>query len=257
MNLSNNIIVVTGGGGLLGSSFCKAIIQNNGQAIIADKNIDEANHLADELNSFFDRQAAYPYILDINDISSIERLIDFMDNKFGRINALVNNAYPRNKNYGRKFFEVTYNDFCENLNLNLGGYFLTSQQFSKYFLKQGYGKIINIASIYGVIAPRFEIYEGTNMTMPIEYAFIKSGIIHFTKYLAKLFKGKNIHVNSLSLGGIRDKQPQVFVDNYKKYTLNKGMLDKEDPTSTLVFLLSDISNYINGQNIIVDDGFTL
>ena len=257
MDLSGKIVVITGGSGLLGSAFCKAVIKYNGQVVIADKNIIAAKRLALKLNSGTDKPGAYSHYLDINDEPSVSELIEILDTKFGKIDALINNAYPRNKNYGRKFFEVTYQDFCENIYLNLGGYFITSQKFARYFLKQGHGNIINISSIYGVIAPRFEIYEGTEMTMPVEYAFIKSGIIHFTKFLAKLLRGKNIRVNSLSLGGIQDKQPQVFLDSYKKYTLNKGMLDKEDPANTLVFLLSNMSDYINGQNIIIDDGFTL
>lgn len=257
MDLSDKVIVVTGGSGLLGSAFCKAIADNNGKVIIADINKEKADSLSVELNDGRDLQCAWAQYLDINNVGSIEALIYFLNKKFGRIDALVNNAYPRNKNYGRKFFEVEYDDFCENINLNLGGYFITSQKFSAYFSKQGYGNIVNISSVYGVIAPRFEIYEGTSMTMPVEYAFIKAGIIHFTKYLAKVLKDKNIRVNTLSLGGIRDKQPQPFLDNYTKFTLNKGMLDKEDPAHTLVFLLSESSQCINGQNIIADDGFTL
>ena len=141
--------------------------------------------------------------------------------------------------------------------MNLGGYFLTSQLFAKYFEKQGYGNIINLASIYGVIAPRFEIYNNTPMTMPVEYAAIKSGLIHLTKYMAKYFKGKNIRVNTISLGGIEDHQPESFLKAYKEFCLNKGMLDAEDVSGTVLYLLSDLSEFVNGQNIVVDDGFTL
>lgn len=155
------------------------------------------------------------------------------------------------------FFDLEYEDFVENLGLNLGGYFTTSQQFAKYFQKQGYGNIINISSIYGVVAPKFEIYDGTTMTMPVEYAAIKSGLIHLTKYMAKYFKGMNIKVNTLSPGGIFDNQNEIFLEQYKKECLNKGMLDKSDLKGTLVYLLSDMSKYVNGQNMVVDDGFTL
>ena len=150
-----------------------------------------------------------------------------------------------------------YDDFVENIGLNLGGYFTTSQKFARYFQKQGYGNIINISSIYGVVAPKFEVYDGTTMTTPVEYAAIKSGLIHLTKYMAKYFKGMNIKVNTLSPGGIFDNQPETFLENYKDQCLDKGMLDKSDLKGTLVFLLSDMSKYINGQNIIVDDGFSL
>ena len=159
---------------------------------------------------------------------------------------MVNAAYPRNKNYGRHFFDVEYEDFCENVSVHLGGYFLTSQQFAKYFAETGCGNIINISSVYGVIAPKFEIYKDTPMTMPVEYAAIKSALIHLTKYMAKYLKDKNVRVNCISPGGILDK-----------HCLSKGMLDPEDIMGALVFLLSDASKFINGQNIIVDDGFTL
>lgn len=251
MQLKDKVIVVTGGAGLLGSTLVKKISLEDGIPIIADTNIENGTRLAKSV-----RTAEF-FNLDITSKNSAEKLIIFLQDKFGRIDALVNNAYPRNKNYGRHFFDVEYNDFCDNLNLNLGGYFLMSQCFSNYFLKQGNGNIINIASIYGVAPPRFEIYEGTQMTTPVEYAAIKSSLIHLTKYMAKLFKGKNIRVNSVSPGGILDNQPEEFLEKYYANCLNKGMLDKEDLTGVVKFLLSDESKYINGQNIIVDDGFTL
>ena len=184
-------------------------------------------------------------------------MIGALHTKYGRIDALVNNAYPRNKCYGRHFFDVAYEDFCENLNLNLGGYFLASQKLAEYFQKQGHGNIVNIASIYGVIPPKFEVYENTSMTMPVEYAAIKSAIIHLTKYMAKYFKGMNIRVNSLSPGGVQNSQPKAFLDKYRTNCINKGMLGVEDLNGTLVYLLSDTSMYVNGQNIIVDDGYSL
>jgi len=109
--------------------------------------------------------------------------------------------------------------------------------------------IVNISSIYGVVAPKFEIYEGTSMTVPVEYAAIKSGQIHLTKYMAKYFKGMGIRVNSLSPGGIFDNQPKSFLNAYKAKCSSKGMLDKSDLNGTLVYLLSDLSQYVNGQNM--------
>ena len=187
----------------------------------------------------------------------MEACIKYLHDRYKRIDALVNNAYPRNKNYGRHFFDVEYSDFIENLGLNLGGYFAASQQFARYFKEQGYGNIINICSIYGVVAPKFEIYNNTTMTMPVEYAAIKSGLIHLTKYMAKYFKGMNIKVNALSPGGIFDNQPEPFLEKYKDQCLNKGMLNNSDLKGTLVYLLSDMSRYVNGQNIVVDDGFSI
>lgn len=253
MLLKDKIVVVTGGAGLLGRSFCKIIVDNGGTAIIAEYNTRLGEQVKSELNS----DKLFVEKLDIINKESINSLIQTLHSKFGKIDALVNSAYPRNKNYGKHFFEVEYSDFCENLGMNLGGYFLSSQLFAKYFEKQGYGNIVNMSSIYGVIAPRFEIYEGTNMTTPVEYAAIKGGLLHLTKYMAKYFKGKNIRVNAISLGGLEDEQPESFFKAYKEHCLNKGMLEANDISGTLLYLLSDLSQYVNGQNIVVDDGFTL
>ena len=255
--LKDKVVVITGGAGLIGKEFVKAVVENQGIAIIADINeelgLKVKEDLSKELNSI-----NIDFIkLDITSKSSLNSCIDFLNDKYQKIDALVNNAYPRNKNYGRHFFDVEYEDFIQNLGLNLGGYFAASQQFSQYFKKQGYGNIINISSIYGVVAPKFEVYDNTPMTMPVEYAAIKSGLIHLTKYMAKYFKGMNIKVNALSPGGIFDSQPEAFLEKYKEKCLNKGMLDKSDMKGTLVYLLCDMSRYVNGQNIIVDDGFCL
>lgn len=251
--IESKIVVVTGGAGLLGSAFCKEIINNGGIVIIAENDLNKAVSLKNELNS----NHAHAKALDITSENSVNNLITDLHSQFGRIDALVNSAYPRNKNYGKSFFDVTYEDFSENLSLNLGGYFLTSKLFAKYFCNQNHGNIINMSSIYGVIAPKFEIYENTTMTTPVEYAAIKSGLQHLTKYMAKFLKGQNIRVNSIALGGLENSQPESFLKAYKQQCLNKGMLNADDITGTLIYLLSDLSEFVNGQNIIVDDGFTL
>ena len=255
--LKNKVVVITGGAGLIGKEFVHAVIEQNGIAIIADINEEIGDKIKDTLSHELNTKQIDFVKLDITSKESLQNAIAHLDQKYGKIDALVNNAYPRNKNYGKHFFDVEYADFAENISLNLGGYFLASQQFARYFQTQGYGNIVKISSVYGLIAPKFEIYEHTPMTVPVEYAAIKSGLIHLTRYMAKYFKGMNIRVNALSPGGIFDHQPEPFLENYRKQCLNKGMLDKSDLKGTLVYLLSDMSQYVNGQNIIVDDGFTL
>ncbi|KYG64171.1 flagellin modification protein A [Bdellovibrio bacteriovorus] len=251
MKLDKKVVVITGAAGLLGKVFANAISREGGIVVVADIKIENAQAASEQIPN------SYPIKMDITSEESVSSVIAEVAQKFGKIHALVNNAYPRNKNYGRHFFDVTYEDFCENLNLNLGGYFLTSQRFLKYFEAQEHGNIVNISSVYGVVPPRFEVYDGTKMTMPVEYAAIKSGLIHLTKYMAKYVKNKGIRVNCISPGGILDAQPEQFLNQYREFCLNKGMLQPSDLAGTLVFLLSSDSEFINGQNIIVDDGFTL
>ncbi len=256
--LKDKVVVVTGGAGLIGREFIKTIIEQNGIAIIADIDKTIGKKVTKELKKELNTKDIKFIKLNIISKKSLQKCIKKLDKKYGKIDAVVNNAYPRNKNFGNKFFNVLYDDFCENTNLNLGGYFLTSQQFASYFRTQGYGNIVNISSVYGVVPPDFTFYDDTSMVgVPVEYAAIKSALIHLTKFMAKQFKGMNIRVNTLSPGGIFDHQPEIFLNKYNKKCLSKGMLDKSDLKGSLLYLLSDMSSYVNGQNIIIDDGFTL
>ena len=250
--IKNKVVVVTGGAGSIGQCFVEAIAAQDSIAVIADHDLDKAKELVSKISGQVDSIQ-----LDITSIESITGLIDLLIQKYGRIDSVINSAYPRNKNYGRKLEEVTYQDFCENVEMHLGGYFLVSQQFCLAFKKQGYGNLINISSIYGSIAPHFEIYDGTNMTMPVEYAAIKAGVEHLTRYFAQYYKGAGIRVNSLSPGGIVDGQPNKFLAAYNQKCASKGMLDAIGIVGALIFLLGDESRFINGQNLIVDDGFSL
>lgn len=256
-SLGSKVVVVTGGAGLLGASFVRSIVLAGGKVVIAEKDIVAAKRVVADIQSLAPDVEIGSVEIDITNKSSVASAVEQVVTKYGKVDALVNNAYPRNRNYGKHFFEVSYEDFAENLSMNLGGYFLTSQVFAEQFKKQGFGNIVNVSSIYGVIAPKFEVYDNTSMTMPVEYCAIKSGLLHLTKYMAKYFKGLNIRVNALSPGGILDKQDENFVSEYNKHCLTKGMLSKDDISGAFIFLLSDASSFVNGQNIIVDDGFTL
>jgi NAD(P)-dependent dehydrogenase (short-subunit alcohol dehydrogenase family) len=253
--LNKKVIVVTGGAGLLGRRFCIAVAEHGGLAIVADLNLAAAEQVAEEINAT--GGLAEAAILDITDADSLTALIASLHARHGRIDAVVNNAYPRNKNWGRKLEDVAYADFCQNVSLHLGGYFLAAQQFALYFRAHGGGNIVNMASIYGTMAPRLEIYAETPMTMPVEYAAIKSAIIQITRYFAQYFKTDGVRCNALSPGGILDQQPEAFLNKYNSHCGEKGMLEAQDIVGTLVYLLSDASRYMTGQNLIVDDGFSL
>lgn len=254
--LADKVVVVTGGAGLLGKEFCSAIASRGGYAVVADLNLEGAQRVVDEICEQYPGRA-HAAVMDITDKGSINAAIANVQNAKGSIDAVVNNAYPRNAHYGRRLEDVTYDDFCSNVSMHLGGYFLVAQQFAAFFREQGRGNIVNMSSIYGVIAPRFEVYATTAMTMPVEYAAIKSGVLHLTKYFAQYLKGAGIRVNAISPGGILDQQPEAFLQKYRALSAGKGMLEKSDITGTLLFLLSDMSLYMNGQNLVVDDGFSL
>lgn len=256
-DLHGKRIVVIGGAGLLGQAFTDAIIQAGGTVVVADLDTAKAQAAVDALRA---RQPAAQLLCETVDITSkdsLQALISSVCQRIGGIDAVVNNAYPRNRRYGRRLEDVEYADFCENLNLHLGGYFLSTQQFALHFRDHGGGHVVNVSSIYGMVAPRFEIYAGTPMTMPVEYAAIKSALQHLSVYFMRYFKGHPLRFNCLVPGGIFDQQPQPFLEAYRAFSQTKGMLAPEDLCGALLFLLSDASRYVNGHNLVVDDGWSI
>ena len=135
-DLASKVVVITGGAGLIGRGFVKAVAENGGIAIIADRDERAGSKVRDEISAELGTDKIEFVKVDITSKESVLGMIDEIVSKHKAIDALVNNAYPRNANYGRKFEEVTYEDFCENVNLHLGGYFLMSQEISRVMVKQ-------------------------------------------------------------------------------------------------------------------------
>ena len=241
--LENKIIVITGGNGLLGSAIIKRL-KIEGAFVI---NLD-INHKTNESLSNI--------ACDITIEESINNALNLIIQKYSRIDGLVNNAYPRTKDWGNKFEEIKLNSWKQNIDWQLNSYFYISQQVAMQMTKQKNGSIINIASIYGVVGPDFSVYDGTNMTMPAGYAAIKGGLINLTRYMASYFGPHNVRVNTVSPGGIFNNQNITFVQNYEKKVPMRRMGTPDDIAPSIEFLLSDESRYITGQNIIVDGGWT-
>lgn len=232
------------GYGLLGKTIHQSLTKEGAEVYIFDKaRIEEPN--------FFET--------DITSTDALAATINEIIQKNIKLDAVINCSYPRSSSYGRKLEDVTTETFNENVALHLGGYFNVMKQFGLYFKSVGCGSIVSFSSVYGVNAPRFDIYENETFSMPVEYAAIKSAVIHLTKYMASYFKGSNVRFNALSPGGIFSGHEKSFVEAYGKYALSSrgGMLDPVDITGAVKFLVSADSKYVNGQNLIVDDGWTL
>lgn len=241
--LNNKIIIITGGNGLIGKSIVKKL-QLAGATCI---NFDINHETLEDLSCVK---------CDITDCESINKSIDLVINKYGKIDGLVNNAYPRSNDWGNKFENIEYNSWKLNIDWQLNSYFYLTQQVSKYMVIKKSGSIINMASVYGIVGPDFSVYQNTNMTMPAAYSAIKGGIINFSRYLASYLGPNGIRVNTISPGGIFDNQPPFFVKNYNDKVPLKRMGLPDDISPAVVFLLSDQSAYITGQNLAIDGGWT-
>lgn len=250
--LENKTILIAGAGGLLGSRLVESVLKQGANVIAGDIDTEKLENLLSKLN--IDKFSVKIVHLDITREKSIKNI--FFEND--DIDGAVNTTYPRNDTYGAHFFDVTLDSFNENISLHLGSSFLFMQQCAIYFKKNKKPfSLVNISSIYGVSAPDFSIYEDTSMTMPVEYAAIKSALLHLNKYVVKYINDSDFRINSVSPGGILDNQPDSFLDAYKIKTHGGGMLDVECIVGSIMFFLSDQSKYTVGQNLIIDDGFSL
>lgn len=241
--LKDNVIIVTGGRGLLGRDIIEKIIAEGGFCI----NVDINHETTTDLSSIK---------CDITNESSILECIGTIISKYNRIDGLVNNAYPRTSDWGNKFEDINYQSWQKNVDWQLNSYFFFTQQVSKFMVKQKSGSIINMSSVYGIVGPDFSVYDGTSMTMPAAYSAIKGGLLNFTRYLASYLGPHNIRVNAVSPGGIFDNQNPLFVEKYNAKVPMRRMGLPDDISPAVVFLLSEESKYITGQNLAVDGGWT-
>jgi NAD(P)-dependent dehydrogenase (short-subunit alcohol dehydrogenase family) len=251
--LKNKTILICGAAGLIGRAVVAACLQNDARVIASDINYAKLRQLLQQDGIDVSNPKLVMAELNIQQADAIQTVL-----QHHQPDGAVNCCYPRNNDYGKHFFDVSVESFNENLGLNLGSSFLMMQQCATFFKqRQNEFSLVNLASVYGVIAPRFAIYNNTSMTMPVEYAAIKSGLIHLSKYVAAYVSDSRFRINLVSPGGIKDQQPDNFLDAYQVHTLGKGMLTANDITGAITFLLSENARFINGQNIVVDDGFTL
>lgn len=186
--LKDKIILVTGGSGLLGSEMLIDLSRKGAIALNLDIHV-ETN---------MEKGTIY---CDITSDTSIKNTIQLVIDTYSRIDGLVNNAYPRTKDWGEAFEDITAESWRQNVDWQLNSYFLISQVTLKQMRQQGYGSIVNIASIYGVVGNDFSIYEGTPITPVAAYSAIKGGIINLTRHLASLYGQHNVRLNCVSLAG--------------------------------------------------------
>jgi len=243
MILENKIILVTGGSGLLGKSFIEDINKKGGIAI----NLD-INNINDIDNNTLN--------LDVTCDKSIKESLELIMNKYSRIDGLVNNAYPRTLDWGNKFEDITTKSFSDNIDMQLSRIFAISKPVLDIMKKQKSGSLVHIASIYGIVGNDFSVYENTELTSPAAYSAIKGGLINFSRYLASYFGKYNVRSNCVSPGGVFNNQNKTFVGQYSQKVPLKRMANPNDIAPTVSFLLSSESNYITGQNIAVDGGWT-
>ena len=199
----------------------------------------------------------------------MKNLVENAQREFGRIDGLINNAaidpkFDQNTqtdDYGHGAFEnFPLDAWNQSLNVDLTGSFLCAQAVAPFFHAQNHGVIVNVSSIYGVVAPDQKLYErdtsSTRRFKPVTYSVTKGAILGFTRYLATYWGDKNIRVNALTPGGIFNDHDDEFTQRYNARVPLGRMANRDEMLGALLFLLSDASSYMTGANLVVDGGWT-
>jgi len=231
----------------MGQAFSKALMDDGYNTLILDVRVPER---ADYSGDFFQCDISCE-----EDVSKLGRYLETMKCK---IHGLINNASCQPRGFGNELEDYPLETFKAVLDVNLIGSFLLTKLVIPYMVNQRFGSIVNIGSIQGVVAPTFEIYEGTDITSPLVYSVAKAGIIHFCKWVAGKYGEYNIRCNALSPGGLIDSQlgGSEFSRVYASKTFLKRMVHSSEVAEVVRFLVSDSSKYITGQNILIDGGWT-
>jgi len=262
--LKNKNLILTGAAGILGRTLSQTYIENGANIALLDINEEGLSNLKKKYVNLKDQKILF-YALDLTNPEEVDKTVNKIFKEFSVIDVLHNNAATKGNSL-EKFFD-SYEDY--NLSTwqkimdgNLTSMFLMSQAVGKIMKKQKKGSIIQTSSIYGVTNPDKKIYVGSEynglkISCPAVYSVSKHAVIGLTKYLASYWGEFNIRVNSISPGGIYSGQNNNFSKKYSKNVPLGRMANEKDISGAAVFLASDGSQYITGQNIIVDGGLSL
>ena len=259
-DLEKKTILITGSSGRLGSQYAKILSMAGANVVLIDIETKKNEQLKQYIIKNFKTDPMTCQV-DISKKTEIEKMKNIILKKYKTIDVLINNAFfnpSQSKNSTCPFEDFPLELWNDVLKINLTGVFLCSQIIGKVMKKQKKGNIINIASIYGLVGADQRIYGNSKLNSPVSYAVSKGAIINLTKYLAAYWHGKNIRVNTLSLGGVHDKSymDKTFVKNYSNKTILGRMANDDEYNGAILFLCSDASSYMTGGNLILDGGWT-
>jgi len=265
-DVSGRTVIVTGGAGLLGREYGRALVTAGASVVLADINQDHVASVAADLRG--ESGTAIGIGVDVTNEASVAQLVRTTYDRFGRIDGLVNNAAinpavggERATDFDLPFEQSSLDLWNRTLAVNLTGMFLCAREVAPILLAQRSGVIINVSSTYGLVGPDQRLYEaetpgGPRGYKPVAYSVTKSGVIGFTRYLAAYWAGTGVRVNTLTPGGVYHDQPDEFVRRYSARTPLGRMADRHEYSAALLFLLSDASSYMTGSNLVADGGWT-
>jgi NAD(P)-dependent dehydrogenase (short-subunit alcohol dehydrogenase family) len=262
-DLTGRVAVVTGAVGILGKHFCAGLADHGARVAVVDLDGGKCAEFADELTRIYGSQCL-GLGCDIIDPGAVKATVERVEAELGPVAVLHNNAATKGRDLDRFFDPVKDFDIAvwrEIMAVNLDGAFLVAREIGERMAARGTGSIIQMASIYGVVGPDQRIYEGSQylgraINTPPIYSASKAGIVGLTRYFAAYWGAQGVRVNTLTPGGVSSGQNETFDRRYSARVPLGRMATADEMVAALVFLASDASSYVSGQNIVVDGGLS-
>ena len=267
-NLVNKNALITGAAGLLGFEHSMALLESNANLILTDISLDQLRFKKDKIKKEYPSSKVHIFQMDVSSLESIKMVNDELISNDLSVDILINNAAIDAKVEGKKNLkrleDFSLEQWDKEIGVGLTGSFLCAKVFGSQMVKDNKrGVILNIASDLSVIAPNQRLYRNSNLpefdqdVKPITYSVIKTGLIGLTRYLSTYWCKEGIRCNALSPGGVFNNQPEEFVEKISKLIPLGRMAKSDEYRSAIQFLCSDASEYLNGQNIVMDGGRTV
>ena len=257
MSLSGRRALITGATGGLGKVMADTLAELGADLVLVDRPGADFQPLAKNLGERWEINIQH-WHCDLEQQTQRAELIRSLKSGGDGINILINNAAfvgtSDLKGWSVPFEDQTVETWRRALEVNLTAVFDLCQGLFPILRNAKGASIINIASIYGQYGPDWALYEGTSLSNPAAYGASKGGLIQFTRWLATTISPQ-VRVNAISPGGVSRNQPEAFVKRYEVKTPLRRMATEEDFRGAVAYLASDLSNYVTGQNLVVDGGW--
>jgi NAD(P)-dependent dehydrogenase (short-subunit alcohol dehydrogenase family) len=252
--LTGKVIVITGAGGLIGRAFCEACAQFGAHIVVAD--MGNPQEFAGELEQRFNRKML-GFVTNVTDKSNVQELLAATLEAFGKVDGLVNAHQNKSHLIFEPFDQVTEDNWDTVVQVNLKGTFLMCQVVGGWMANRGGGSIVNIPSTYSVVAPNQNLYEGTSLGCPAAYSASKGGIDALSRYLASYWASRHVRVNMITPHGVWNNHEERFEANFARFSPMRRLSYNHEVAPALVYLLSDASSYVTGDNLLVEGGWTV
>jgi len=253
---SSECYAVLGASGRIGKAVARNLLDLGHTVLAVDLNQDGLHYLQASLKST-SKTNCHLFECNLFDTDQLKKFFDKLHSEERYVVGFCNTIIS-DKSWKRKAFQdLDFTDLSNCILSEIPFQTVLNRTICEYLASIGGGSLVLISSIQGCFAPKFHHYDGTNMTSPIDYSIAKAATIISARWMSKYYLGKNISINTVSPGGILDNQPTEFLQLYRADCSNKGMLSPADIAPTVVHLLQPAARYITGQNIIIDDGWSL